>query len=255
MSLISFSGHCPECLLIDKSVDMLQNIIPFWECPECHLQILIEEGNAVILRLRGTGNFNYDPSTFKNSLFLEKSDSNSYRNGKKFIDSEHLNKFLKIKVQPCEKFSLGKLIDSYVNYKYDNSSKEDYMEQSNYFKIDFDETSIEDKLIERDKQRNYSNLYAHFRLYRFLKIILEEYYKNCSFLFPVMGMSKIEHYLILKHFPKDELQIINSNPIFIKQAFRELVEDLIRIIYLDEKTLLSYDTEKLKEIETEIYNL
>lgn len=254
MSLVVFSGQCPECLLMGKSINMIKNMFPFWECPECHLQISIEEGNAIILRNRGTGDFKYDLSTFKNDFFLEKSDSNSHRNGKIIIDAEQLKKFIKTKVQPCEKFSHGKLIDSYVSYKYGNLSKEDYIVQSNHYNIDFDDTSIEDVLLGRDKQRNHSNLYAHFRLYRFLKIILDEFYKNCSFLFPVMGMSKIEHYLCIKHFPNDEKQKINSSPIFVKQAFRELAEDLIRIIYLDEKTLLSYDTEEIKKIENEIYN-
>jgi len=65
-------------------------------------------------------------------------------------------------------------------------------------------------------------------------------------------MSKIENYLCLKHFPHIEMEKINTNPVFIKQGLKGLIIDLIKIIYLEEKILLSYDIEELKMIENEI---
>jgi protein associated with RNAse G/E len=67
-----------------------------------------------------------------------------------------------------------------------------------------------------------------------------------------MGMSLIEHYLSIKHFPHDELKLINSSPILIKQKLKELATDLIKIIYLNENILLSYDLEEMKKIKSEM---
>jgi hypothetical protein len=69
---------------------------------------------------------------------------------------------------------------------------------------------------------------------------------------PEMGMSKIEYYLCTKHFPSHEREHINSNPLFVKQSLKELVLDLIDIIYLDKKIPLSYDTTELLKINTEM---
>jgi hypothetical protein len=85
-----------------------------------------------------------------------------------------------------------------------------------------------------------------------LQNIIIKYYKIDNSWLPEMGMSKIEYYLCTKHFPSYESEKINSNPLFIKQSLKELVFDLIRIIYLDEKILLSYDPSELLEINTEM---
>ena len=252
MESILFSGQCPQCQLTENTVYMRQNNIPFWECPKCTLQILIENGNAVILRHRGKGNFEYNHVKFSNDCILEESDSHGYRNGIEILEFEHLEKFLNNEVQPSEKFTFNKLIDNFVDYKFNNQSKENYIEQSEYFKIDFEDCSIEEKLMERDKQRNQNPLYAHSRLYRFLQIILEKYYNIDNSWLPEMGMSKIEHYLCLKHLPDYKRVKINSNPIFVKQSLKDLAIDLIEIIYFDEKTLLSFDPIEMKEINKEM---
>lgn len=253
MKSVLFSGQCPQCqLLKNDNVDMRQNNYPFWECPKCELQILVEDEKALILRNRGKGDFVYNLIKFNRECVLAETGSDSYPNGKDIINAVHLEKYLKNKVQQSEEFSYTKLINSYINYKFSNQQEDNYINQSEHFKIDFEDGSIQEKLIDRDRNRNQNPLYAHSRLYRFLKDILEKYYKIDSSLLPEMGMSKIEHYLSLKHFPSDERKVINSNPIFVKQSLRELAVDLISIIYLDENILLSYDPIELAEINNEI---
>ena len=252
MKSILFSGQCPQCQILNAKVDMCQNRIPFLECPKCGLQILIENGKALILRNRGQGEFEYNILKFDKDFVLEETNSNGYRNGNEIFDFDHLGKYLENKVQRSEEFTFTKLIDSYVNYKFDNQSKVNYLKQSKYFKIDFEDCSLEEKLIERDKRKSQNPLYAHSRLFRFLQNILEKYYKNDNSWLPEMGMSKIEYYLSLKHIPSHKREKINSNPLFIKQSLKELAIDLIRIIYLDEKVLLSFDPIELEEINKEI---
>lgn len=252
MKSIIFSGQCPQCQMTNNDVEMRQNNIPFWECPKCELQIIIEKENAVILRHRGEGNFKYNLLKFNLDCILGETSSDGYSNGIEILDFAHLENYLEKKVEKSKEFSFSKLIDNYISYKFENQSKENYNIQSEYFKIDFDDNSIEEKLIERDKNRNQNHLYAHSRLFRFLKNILVKYYKIDNSWLPEMGMSKIEYYLCAKHFPNSENEKINSNPIFIKQSLKELVFDLIRIIYLDEKILLSNDPSELLEINTEM---
>lgn len=252
MKSIIFSGQCPQCQMANNDVDMRQNNIPFWECPKCELQIIIEKGYAVILRHRGEGKLKYNLLKSTLNCILEETSSDGYSNGIKILDTAHLKKYLETKVQHSKEFSYAKLIDNYINYKFENQGKEKYIIQSEYFNIDFDDNSIEETLIERDNNRNQNQLYAHSRLFRFLKIILEKYYKIDASLLPVMGMSKIEYYLCTKHFPRHEKENITSNPLFIKQSLKELIFDLIIIIYLDEKILLSYDPLELLEINNEM---
>jgi hypothetical protein len=85
-----------------------------------------------------------------------------------------------------------------------------------------------------------------------LQQILLKYHNTDSSWLPEMGMSKIEHYLSTKHFPSYNREKINSNPLFVKQSLQELVVDLIRIIYFDEKILLSYDITESLKINTEM---
>lgn len=247
-----FSGKCPQCQLLNENVEMRQNNYQFWECPKCELQILVEDEKALILRNRGEGEFVYNLIHFNRKCVLVETDPHSYPNGKEFIDTVHLEKYLKNKVEQSPTFSYTNLINSYVNYKFDGQSEDNYIKQSEYFKINFEDDSIQEKLIERDSKRNQNPLYAHSRLYRFLKNILEKYYKIDNSWLPEMGMSKIEHYLCLKYFPRHKRDLINSNPLFIKQGLKELAEDLIRIIYFDEIPLLSYFTIDLLKIKTEM---
>jgi hypothetical protein len=247
-----FSGKCPQCKLLNDNVDMRQNNYPFWECPKCELQILVEDEKALILQNRGKGEFTYNIIKFNSECVLAETGSDSYPNGKEIINTVHLAKYLKNKVQQSEEFSYTKLINSYVNYKFDNQPEDNYLKQSVHFKINFEDSSIQEKLAERDRVNNQNPLYAHSRLYRFLKVILEKYYKIDSSWLPEMGMSKIEHYLSLKHFPSDKRKLINSNPVFVKQSLKELAVDLISIIYLNESILLSYDPIELVDISNEI---
>lgn len=65
MKSILFSGKCPQSQLSNDNVDMRHNNFPFWECPKCALQILVENEKALILRNRGKGEFVYILVKFK----------------------------------------------------------------------------------------------------------------------------------------------------------------------------------------------
>lgn len=249
-----FSGKCPQCQFKNNRIEMRQNEADFWECPDCQLQIIYEGENAAILPFRGRNNFKTNLKKFGMDCILEETNPDSHRNGILILDENHLKDYLKNNVESIEEFTLLKLIDTYVNYKYNNHSKNIYDKQSKYFKIDFEDISIEEDLIKRDKENNQNPLYAHSRLFRFLQIVLDKYYRIDNSWLPEMGMSPIEHYLCVKHFPYDELKLINSNPILVRQKLKELATDLIKIIYLNENILLSYDLEEMKKIKNEIKN-
>ncbi len=252
MSIPIFSGQCPQCESSNTEVNMRENNMKFWECPECHLQLLIENDKAVIFRSRGTSTFIYRESKLKSSHFFEETGEDSYRNQICINDYNHLKYYIEHSVSKPLKYSLINLIESFVSYKYKNDSKKKYLDQSDHFKIDFEDISIKEKLRNRDKERNYNNLYAQVRLYDFLMRIFEKYSRNDNSWLPEMGMSKIEHYLCLKHFPTDSAKLINSNPLYVQQSLRDLIEDLIQIIYQDEKLILSYDMNEFYAIEMEM---
>ena len=254
MEVTIFSGKCPQCQLTNTITETRENYYHFWECPFCQLQIIVEVGCAGILQHRGTGNFQTNLLKLKKDYFLEETNGDTYRNGKLILDKNHLKNYLDNKVQPIAEFSFSKLIDTFVNYKFNNASNEDYNKQSQYFKIDFEDVTIEDKLIERDQINNQNSLYAHSRLYAFLKRILEKYYRTDNSWLPEMGMSKIEYYLCTKHFSVHDVKMINSSSVLIKQRLKELALDLIKIIYLNDEVLLSYDLEKMNKIKQEQNN-
>lgn len=249
---VIFSGECPQCLLVNHDVVMQQNSIPFWECPECQLQILIEKENALIMRNRGKGYFENNLKSFDRNCILEETKKDSYPSGKLILDLAHLEKYIKNKVQPVAEFTYTKLIDSFVNYKYNNQPIDDYLRQSEYFKINFEDANIEKILIERDRKINQNPLYLHSRLYRFLNDLFKKYNTNDNSWLPEMGMSKIEYFLCTKHFPSYHSHLINANPILIKRNLKELIIDLIKIIYLNERIMLSPDTEDMKMILNEM---
>jgi hypothetical protein len=254
MEVTIFSGKCPQCQLANTISETRENNYNFWECPECQLQIIVEGDCAGILQHRGIGNFQSNLLKLKKDYFLEETNGDTYSNGNLISDKYHLKNYLENQVHPIAEFTFSKLIDTFVNYKFNNASNEDYNKQSQYFKIDFEDITIEDKLIERDQINNQNYLYAHSRLYTFLKRILEKYYHTDNSWLPEMGMSKIEYYLCRKHFSVHDVKMINSNSVLIKQRLKELTLDLINIIYLNEEVLLSYDLEEMKKIKQEQNN-
>ncbi len=58
MSLFCNNGHCPQCLGEEKQVSVQLNSDDFWECPNCHLQILgLVPVFSIILPWRGKGEY------------------------------------------------------------------------------------------------------------------------------------------------------------------------------------------------------
>jgi hypothetical protein len=251
MISILFSGECPQCQLANQEIEMRQNKSDFWECPDCQLQIILEGDNAGLLTFRGKSDFKYSLKKFKLCCILEETNPDSYRNGNMILGENHMKNFIQSNLDPVREFTFLKLIDAYVNYKYNNYPKNEYDKQSNHFKIDFEDDTMVDKLSLRDRENNTNPMYAHSQLFAFLQIVLEKYYHNDNAGLPETGMSKIEYYMSEKHF-SDNIKRINSSPVFIKQTLKDLIIDLIRIIYLNEKVILSGNLEELKKIRSEM---
>lgn len=248
-----FDGPCPQCLLY-KEEHLMRGNSKFWECPNCNLQILVENDKASVLRHRGEGVFLYNDDRFQGKVGLQEVGEDSYPNGIDITTEAELVKYLLLKVQQKEKYSIDSLIDSYVSYRFQKGSKDPYLVQSAHFKIDFDNRETEGILSLRDYQNKLSDQYSHLRLYRFLiDNIFPKYFDGDSSNLPEMGMSKLQMYLCTKHFPNRLRDIINSKPKFIEQALRSLIKDLIRIIYFDEKVLLTSDVNEMLRIKHEMY--
>ena len=254
MKTISFTGKCPQCELYDEEHYMREND-KNWECPNCNLMVLIEKDRASIFRHRGEGEFKFNFKNFSGNIPFQEVGEDSYANGTEILNEKHLIKYLLLKVNQKEKYSVDKLIDSYVNYKFNDGSEDEYLNQSTHFSIDFDDDSIIDNLKKRDQKQNLENQYTTARLYDFLLTnIFPKYNQSDNSGLPEMGMSQLQMYLCKKHFPNNKIDLINSESTFIKQSLKNLIKDLIDIIYTDEKIVLSYDIEELQKIKKQMYN-
>ena len=254
MKTISFTGKCPQCELYDDEHYMRENDKNL-ECPNCNLMILIEKNKASIFRHRGKGEFKMNFNTFMGDATYQEVDEYSYPNGTDILLEKHLIEYLLLNVNQKDPYSIDKLIDSYVDYKFNDSSETEYMRQSNHFSIDFDNESIVQVLKKRDQEKNLENQYTTERLYYFLLTnIFPKYQKSDNSWLPEMGMSHLQMYLCKKHFPDNERELINSDPTFIKQSLKGLIKDLIDIIYHDKIVLLSGDIKELQKITKEMYN-
>ena len=141
MKTISFTGICPQCTLYDEQHFMRENG-KFWECPNCNLQILIENNAASIFRHRGKGFFKLNNNKFNGNVPFQEVGSDSYPNGKQILVEKHLIEYLLNTVEQKPEYSIDKLIDTYENYKFKDGSKDEYLKQSLHFKIDFDNDEI-----------------------------------------------------------------------------------------------------------------
>lgn len=247
MKTISFTGKCPQCELYDEDHDMREND-KNWECPSCNLQILVEQNHASIFRHRGYGRFKFHFKQFLGNLPYQEVGEDSHPTGRQILIKKHLIEYLLLKVDQKAKYSLDKLIDTYEAYRFNGGNANDYFIQSHKFHIDFDNAGIVEILALRDQEQKLSNQYATARLYYFLvNNIFPKYHNSDNSYLPEAGMSQLEMYLCKKHFPDHKRVLINSNPVFIRQQLKELIVDLIEIIYNNNDVLLSYDpSENLK---------
>lgn len=254
MENLSFTGKCPQCELYNEASYMREND-KNWECPSCNLQILVEQNTASIFRHRGKGNFKYSVNKFKGDLPYQEVGIDSYPNGAAITNNEDLIRYLLLKVDQKEKYSIDRLIETYENYKFSEGSFEEYQEQSLHFSIDFDNEDMVEILQLRDKEQKLSNHYSTARLYHFLvNNIFPKYHNSDNFGLPEMGMSKLETLLSMKHFSGSKRKLINSNPLFIRQALRKLIKDLIDIIYEDKDVVLTGDIQEMMKIKQEKYD-
>lgn len=246
---IFFTGKCPNCQRNrGLETEMVLNNKNFWECPKCNLQILIENNLASIFRHRGINDFKYSDHKFNNEIIFQEVDEQSYGNHILIIDNQHLSAYLKYSVEPEKLYSIDNLIESYVDFKFREKSNREYEYQSKFYKIDFQNEVILEKLSKKDEELNTNDQYSYKRLYSFLNHILQKYSMLDNSFLPEMGMSQIEFYLCRKHFPTNKNNLINSNPLFVKYAFKKILKDIIGVIYFDKNLILSYDFDELKKI-------
>jgi len=254
MKTISFTGKCPQCSLYDEEYYMKENE-KFWECPNCNLQILIENNTASIFRHRGKGNFKLSLKKYNGEVPYQEVGFDSYPNGKQILNEKHLIEYLLNTVDQKPKYSIDKLIDTYENYKFKNGSIEEYQDQSHYFKIDFDNEEIEEILDLRDKSQKLSFQYTTRRMYRFLKDnIFPKYHNADSTWLPEMGMSQLQYYLCKKHLPTNERDLIDSDPSFVRQSLKNFIKDLITIVYEGKDVVLTGDLQLMMKIKQEKYD-
>ncbi len=72
------NGLCPQCMLEDKSVELIVNAIDLWECTICRLQM--HNSNPlfmVVMRTRGNGNLRGFSAVFSWRAILPIPSSNS----------------------------------------------------------------------------------------------------------------------------------------------------------------------------------
>src|SRR5690606_32178652 len=100
MKSIIFSGECPECLIANKNITLYENERNIWECPKCHLQIIIEKDLATILRSRGNGSFLIHLKKFKLDCVLCEADENDYQTSTMILGFDHLENYIKTSVLP-----------------------------------------------------------------------------------------------------------------------------------------------------------
>lgn len=254
MKQITFTGQCPQCELYNEVHAMREND-KNWECPSCNLQILIENNKASIFRHRGKGRFKYNLNSFQGNLPYQEVGTDSYPTNTDILTEPHLIKYLLLKVDQKPKYSVDRLIDAYENYRFNDGSKEEYLQQSNVLNIDFDSELTQDLLAMRDKNQNLSDQYSTRRLHPFLvENIFPKYHNSDNSYLPEMGMSQLQFYLCKKHFPDNKRELINSNPLFIRQALKDLIIDLIDIIYHNEDVTLSYNPQEQLKIKQEKYD-
>lgn len=250
MKTTFFLGQCPQCLLYGEEHLMREND-KYWECPQCSLQIGIENNRAIIFRHRGNGNFKLSLNQPKGNIPFQEVDEMSFPNGVDILRERQLIAYLMLRVEQQPKYSLGKLIDTYADFKFAGGTKDLYLEQSYYFRIDFDNSSIVDVLAVRDTHY-VSNQYSTELLYHFLMTtVLPQYHAADNSLLAERGMSLIETYLYKKHFPTGKKELINSNPLYIKQQLKYLALDVIDIIYrnahVDPEEIVKIMQDKVKD--------
>lgn len=229
--MIKNNGYCPECEMKQYKHSMRLNRSDFWECPNCNLQMLSLGRDGLILDFRGFSDFRssitYAIQELDNLILKGVEDGTLNSNEHIFDDFVALEDYITKKVGEYLPFSLKNLIETYTK-----GNKKEYKRQSQYFKIDFDDSRIIKVLEKRDilEKVEYRNSYIHY--YSFLPNIFR-HYKNEEPIFPEMGMSLNILHIVNKFFPRG-VNIPN-----VKKRIEELIIEIIKIIYMKTQPILN----------------
>lgn len=96
-------GFCPQCLLEDKIIPLVQNNMDFWECPECRIQCHTCTSSVLsIMRERGDGLLKDIQATdWVKRYILSRGDKDSITrsDGSTFSNEHELREFLENEVK------------------------------------------------------------------------------------------------------------------------------------------------------------
>lgn len=172
--------------------------------------------------------------------FLISEDISNYKVAKQFERKtenelvETLISLLKSEVIPT--YSIKKLVASYIDFRHNGKSEDEYKRQSRFFGIDFNDKRIENSLIRREKAENVL-LPTYINLFSFLQSIFERIGDANIDWLPEMGMSLLQFRLCKKHFPDMQLKKLTYSSEKRKQHLMNFAIDLTEIIYLDKSPM------------------
>ena len=219
---LKFTGLCPECQLKGVSTKMLStDAIGFYECPIDHFCILTDTETANLGKVRGIGNYN--PKTdLKVDFNLE-----FFANNNKISSKEELAHYILTEVNMYYDFSLENLVKTFI------SKNKEYKRQSKFFEIDFNDSSIIDKLKKRDLKKGNDRYSSYVLTFELLQKLFEKYKENNISWLPEMGMGPYQVKLCKKHIRNKDIKLLEQNDVLRKQRLMTFMIDLVEIIYFD----------------------
>lgn len=238
---MEFNGYCPECELKGKNTQMLRYNIGIVACPVCGLVIIPNSEEAFIGLTRVPEDLKHHTQT---EIAADPSIPLVVREHEPIKTKEELAYILQTKISPFVPFSLHNLIDYYARSLFANHEQKkkldhEYRRQSGVLKIDFTDNTILNKLKKRDVKAGNPKDKSFRHTYELMKILFNKYYDNDTSWLPEMGMGPYQLALCKKHLPNSDSKLLKNNPYIRKQRLMSFLIDLVEIIYLEKKTMVS----------------
>lgn len=224
MKPIFFEGHCPSCLLNNKSNYMRETAHNEFECVSCHLRIYAAHGIALIFKSRGSGQFIFTPKkTFDIPLPYTQSDLvfDSYTNGIIIQSVQSLQQYLVCDVAPAPRFNaMERLLENYIEVKFTNALPKYYQVLSEITGINLDQQpghQTQDTLL-------YGYLQQCIKAYQYMDIQMIDNYPD----------SDEVYYYYDKHI--DTFRELIDNDHFLQQlAIKNMILELMEYLYQEQE--------------------